>query len=159
MDTVKIKLLKYAFGFKPLSWREEFDIKYLPKQDRRRTQLAYALDEISGFKISSPAEAIKVMNAIPLSVISRVFILYRAAFPEPRIFSTVGLYKAPEPNKVVRKFEEVEEEREEIMDKVEREMEAKFGRKELLEQRERERELLRNSGLKGATKPTPDREK
>jgi len=157
MSTMKISLLKYEFIFRLLSWREELSMKFPPKQDKRRVQLAYALDEISGLKVNTPEEGLKVMNAIPLSVIHRVFILYRAAFLEPRVFTTIGLYKAPEPNKLVRTFEKVEEEREQIMDKVEREMETKFGRKELEEQRALEREVLKKSGMRGAVKATEDK--
>lgn len=157
MSTVEVKLLNFAFRFRPLTWREEFKIKYDPKKDRLRTMLAYALDEVSGLKITSIAEATKVLDAIPQTVINRVFILYKGDGPEPRIFTTTGLYKAPEPSKFTKKVEEVEEQRERVMDKVEAELEQKFGRAELDETIEMERLMAKNSKLRGVTKPSPDR--
>lgn len=157
MNTVEIKLLKYAFRFRQLSWREEFGIKYDPKKDRMRTMLAHALDEVSGLKVTTVDEATKVLNALPQSVVVRVFILYKGETPEPRLFTTTGLYRAPEPSKFVKKYEEIEEKRERVMDKVEAELEQKFGRKELDEQIELERRMAANSKLRGVTKPSPDK--
>src|SRR5271168_4992503 len=125
MNTIEIKLLKYTFLFRQLSWREEFGIKYDPKKDRMRTLLSHALDEVSGLKVTSVPEATKVLDALPQSVVVRVFILYKGETPEPRWFTTTGLYKAPEPSKFSRKYEEVEEKREEVMDRVESELERK----------------------------------
>jgi hypothetical protein len=156
MDTVEIKLLKYAFIFRQLTWRDEFKVKYDPKKDRFRSHLAAALVEVSGLKVNTAEEAMKVLDAMPQSVINRVFVLYKGGLPEPRIFSTVGLYKAPEPSRFVKKFEEVEEQRERVMDKIESEMEQKFGSKELEEAREVERLMAKNSKLRGVTKATPD---
>lgn len=157
MDTVEIKLLKYAFRFRQLTWREEFAIKFEPKKDRLRTLLAHALAEVSGLKVTTVDEATKVLDALPQSVVNRVFILYKGETPEPRLFTTTGLYKAPEPHKFVKKYEEIEEKRERIMDKVEAELEQKFGRKELDETIETERLMAKNSKLRGVSKPSPDR--
>ena len=156
MNTVEVKLLKYAFLFRQLTWREEFAIKYDPKKDRLRIHLAHALVNVSGLKVDSVTDATKVLDAIPQSIINRVFIMYKGDTPEPRIFSTTGLYKAPDPGKFVKKYEEIEEKRERIMDKVEAELEQKFGRKELDESIEVERLMAKNSKLRGVTKATPD---
>ncbi len=156
-SSIEIKLLKYAFRFRQLSWREEFGIKYDPKKDRMRTMLAHALDEVSGLKVASVADATKVLDALPQSVVVRVFILYKGETPEPRLFTTTGLYKAPEPTKFVKKYEEIEEKRERVMDKVEAELEQKFGRKELDETIEMERLMAKNSKLRGVTRPSPDK--
>ncbi len=157
MKSIEIKLLKYAFRFRQLTWREEFGIKYDPRKDRLRTILARALEDVSGLKVASLREAEKVMEAIPQSVVNRVFILYKGGTPEPRMFSTTGLYKAPEPSKFSKRYEEVEEKRERVMDKVEAELEQKFGRKELDETLEVERLMAKNSKLRGATRPSPDK--
>jgi hypothetical protein len=53
-------------------------------------------------------------------------------------------------------FLEAEQETDRIMDRVEREMEQKFGRKELEEAKELERQMARNSKLRGVTKSTPE---
>ena len=156
MDTVEIKLLKYKFRFRQLAWREEISIKIDPKKNRLRSLLSHALVEVSGLKFDTAESALKVLEAIPASVIQRVFILWRDAAPVSRLFTTVGLYKAPPPNQFVKEFEKIEEQREHIMDMVEQEMEKKFGRKELEEARAVERQMAINSKMRGATKPSGD---
>lgn len=156
MDTVEVKLLSYAFRFRQLRWREEFSIKFDPKKDRLRTILSYAMDEVSGIKVASPEEATRVLDAIPSAIIYRIFLIYKGSLPAPKFFKTVGLYKAPEPNKLIKKIQEAEQERDQIMDRVEREMEAKFGRKELQEARDMERLMIKNSQGRGLTPASPD---
>jgi len=158
MEPIEIKLLKYTFRFRPLSWREQSAVKFDPKKSRTRTLLSHALSEISGLKVKSSEEAAKVLEAIPASVIERVLILYRGAQPAPRTFTTVGLYKAPDLQKFAKNLETVEKQSERIMDKVEREMEQKFGRKELEEALEVERLMVKNSKLRGATRPSPEKQ-
>jgi hypothetical protein len=115
--------------------------------------------DISGRKINSVDDAKRALAPIPSSIIDRVFVIYKGSQADPLKFSTMGLYCAPEPRKLTKKFMEVEEEREKIMDKVEKEMEAKFGPAELREVREREREMLRNSKGRGLTPASPDGKK
>lgn len=156
MDTVEVKLLKYAFRFRPLSWREELGMVFPPKADRRRVLLSHALAEVSGLKVNTAADGLRVMDALPISVVHRVFILYRAALPDPRVFTTIGLYRAEEANAFHGRIERAEEETEKIMDRVEQEMAQKFGRRELAEQRAQEAEMLKNSKGVGLTKASPD---
>lgn len=156
MSTVEVKLLNYVFRFRQMKWREEFSIVFESNRDRLRTILAHALDEVSGLKVTSTKEALRVFDAIPSAIVYRIFLIYKGSQPESRIFKTVGLYQAPEPNRFIKKIEEAEQERETIMDRVEQEMAAKFGRKELLEARKRELEMLRNSNARGVTPATPD---
>jgi hypothetical protein len=156
MDTVEVKILKYVFRFRSLSWREETNIKFPKGENRLRTILSHALTEVSSLKVNTPMDAMKVLRVLPDTVVQRVFILYKGNFPTPRMFSTVGLYQAPEPGKLVQRIAEVEQQRDQIMDRVEREMEQKFGKQELAETREVERQMLKNSKMRGATRATPD---
>lgn len=155
MDSVEVKILQYVFRFRQMSWREETAIK-LKGMDRLRTILSYALIEVSGLKVDSKEDAHKVLNALPSTVVERVFILYKGSYAEPRRFATMGLYKAPAPGKLVKRMEEVEKQRESIMDRVEQEMETKFGRQEVQETLEAERQMLKNSKGRGLTHSTPD---
>lgn len=157
MDTVEVKLLQYTFRFRKMTWREEFDMRYDKDEERLRVYLASALEEVSGLKIKSVKEAKRVLAPIPMTVIQRVFVIYKGSLEEPRKFTTIGLYKAPEPKQFSMKFEQFEKETEQVMDRVEREMEQKFGRKELEEARELERQMARNSKLRGVTKSTPEK--
>jgi hypothetical protein len=156
MDTVEVKLLNYKFKFHQLRWREEFNIKFDPKKDRLRTILAHALAEVSGIKVNSVEDAERVLMPIPSAVIYRIFVVYKGTLPPARLFKTVGLYKAPEPSRLIKRIQEAEEEREQVMDRVERDMEAKFGRKELQEARQQELEMLKNSRGRGLTRATDE---
>jgi hypothetical protein len=156
MEIVEVKILKYVFRFRQLSWRDESAIRFEKGDNRLRAILSHALAEVSGLKIGSREDAMKVLRPLPDTIIQRVFVLYKGSFPMPRRFSTMGLYKASEPGKLVKRIAEVEEQRDRIMDRVEQELEAKFGKQELQEQLELERQMARNSKLRGATKATPD---
>jgi hypothetical protein len=160
-NTVEVKVLKYQFWFRPIHWREEFGIKPDPKLDRRRQVLAYALAEISvaktRLKINNMAEATKVFVAIPLSIIDRIFTVYKGSLPAPRVFKTLGLYRAPEPLKYSRRVEkEIRDQEDEAFKRAEELLENKYGKEELRETRELEAAILRGSKLRGATRATPD---
>lgn len=155
-QTIEVKLLQYTFHFRKMTWREEFGINYPKDVSRIKIYLASALSDISGLKVTSLEDALRVLAPIPVSVIQRVYIIYRGSLPEPHLFSTVGLYKAPEPKHMRVKFLEAEQETERVMDRVEKEMEEKFGRKELEEARELERQMAKNSKLRGVTKSSPE---
>jgi len=160
-NTVEVKVLKYQFWFRPIHWREEFGIKADPKLDRRRQLLAYALAEISvaktRLKINNMAEAIKVFAAIPVSIIDRIFTVYKGSLPAPCIFKTMGLYRAPEPLKYSRRVEqEIRNQEDEAFRRAEELLENKYGKEELRETRELEAAILKGSKLRGATRATPD---
>lgn len=157
MEPIKVTVLKYVFLFRPLHWREDFGIKHDPKIDRRRQVLARALVEISGLKIKDIKEANKVFAAIPISIIDRIFTVYKGSLPAPRVFKTIGLYKAPEPVKFSRRVEkELREKGDEAFSRAEELLESRYGKQELQETRELERAILRGSKLRGATRATPD---
>lgn len=157
METVEVKILNYTLHFRQLSWREETSVKFNKGENRLRTILSHALTEVSGLKVASPADAMKVLRVLPEAVVQRVFILYKGSTSPPRRFATVGLYRAPEPGKLVKRMAEVEEQRDQIMDRVEREMEQKFGKQEIMETLEAERQMMKNSKMRGATRATEDR--
>lgn len=160
-STVEVKVLKYQFRFRAIHWREEFGIKPDPKTDRRRQVLAYALAEITKnkktLKINNLSEATKVFAAIPISIIDRIFTVYKGSLPPPHIFKTMGLYRAPEPIKHSRRVEqEARSQEDEAFRRAEELLESKYGKEELRETRELEAAILRGSKLRGATKATPD---
>ena len=156
MEPIEIKILQYTFRFRQLSWREEAAIKFGKTDDRARVVLAHALVEVSGLKVGSLADAEKVLRPIPKTVIQRMIVMWRGSYPTPRRFTTTGLYKAPGTGVVAARLKQVEDQREEIMDKVEAEMRQKFGNQEIDEALEAERQMLRNSKMRGATRATPD---
>jgi len=156
MEPVEIKILQYTFRFRQLTWREEADMKFDKPENRLRVMLAHSMIDVSGLKVPTVEEALKVLRTIPATVIQRMWVIYKGSLPIPRRFSTVGLYKAPSPGNFVKRIEAVEKQRDAIMDKVELEMEQKFGARELAEAREVERQMLKNSKMRGATRATPD---
>ena len=156
-DTVEVKVLKYKFRFRPIHWREDFSIKADPKVDRRRQVLARALIEVSGLKVNNIEESARVFAAIPISIIDRIFTIYKGKLPPLRIFTTMGLYKAPEPIKFSRRVEkEIREKENETFNKAEGLLESKYSPQELKETRELERAILKGSKLRGASRPTAD---
>ncbi len=156
-NTVEVKVLKYKFRFRSIHWREDFSIKSDPKIDRRRQVLAHALVEVSGLKVNSIAEAMKVLTAIPISIIDRIFTIYKGSLPAPRVFKTLGLYKAPEPMRFSRRVEkEIRDRETDTFQRAEELLETKYGKQELQETRELERAILKGSKLRGATRATPD---
>jgi len=156
-NSVEVKVLKYNFRFKPIHWREEFAIKPDPKLDRRRQILAEALIEVSGLKVSGPKEALRVLAAIPVSIIDRIFTVYKGNLSAPRIFKTMGLYKAPEPLRYSHRVErEIRDQDDEAFRRAEELLESKYGKEELRETRELEMAILKGSKLRGATPATPD---
>ena len=112
VDTFSIKLAKYTYSFRQLKWREEFEIKLLPKIPPIRVNLAHALTSISGLPVNSVVEAIKVLEAIPYPLLERVWRLYRASFPPTKKFYTMNLYKAPTVDQFIDRVEADEEEQE-----------------------------------------------
>lgn len=156
METVEVKLLNYAFRFRKLSWREEFALKFDPKENKLRAVLAHALVEVSGFPINTVEDAKRVLTPIPSPIIDRIFIMYKGSLRAARTFSTMGLYRAPDAKKFTKKVMEVEKEREKVMDKVENEMAAKFGHQAIKETREVENEMLKRS-RRGLSKATPEK--
>jgi hypothetical protein len=155
MERLEIKLLNYNFVFRPLTWREEFGLD-LTRKDRLREFLAIALIEVAGLPVNTVEDAKRVLDAVPYTVLERVLVIYKGRQPKARLFHAVGLYRAPEPKKFRRVFEEETVKRDEAMDQVEREMEAKFGRQELEDAKEVDRRILEASKLRGASKPSPD---
>jgi len=148
---IEVKLLHYIFQFRRLSWREEFILKF-GREDPRKVILSTALDNISGLKISTVDEAMRIFCTIPEAVLRRIYIIYRYKLPKTRIFSTRDLYKAPEPSVYVGKIQQFEDQREEALDVLHSQMESTFGRKELREQRELESEILKKSEKRGAVR-------
>jgi hypothetical protein len=96
MNTVEVKLLKYKFTFRQLAWREEHAIKFEGK-DARRVLLSSALHEISGLAVTSYKEAYRVIEALPVPILNRVFVMYKGGLPNSREFTTLNLYQAPSP--------------------------------------------------------------
>jgi hypothetical protein len=157
MDTIEVKIFQYVFRFRQLSWREETSIQFPPNENRLRVILSYAMTEVSGLKVGTPEDAMKMLRVLPQAVLQRIYIMYKGKGPMPRKFASVGLYGAPAPGKLVRRMEEVEQQRDQVLDRVEREMEQKFGKQELADAREAERLMLKNSKMRGATRATDDR--
>lgn len=116
MDTIDVKLLQYKFTFRKLNWREEFSLKFDGK-DARRVILAHALHNISGFPVTSPDEAYRVIEALPVPILHRVFIIYKGGLPPPREFTTLNLYRAPNARSYSEQVAREEAEREAALHK------------------------------------------
>ena len=160
-ETVEVRLLHYTFRFRAIKWQEHAAIKFDKKKDPQRVLLAHALLEVAGIKPKTIEESMRVMDAIPMAIVDRVFKIWRGSFPPARKFTTAKLYCAPEPTQYSTKLA-VEEQEEDVQhDKLVRSMESKFGPQEVAETRELERKILagarrKDGGYRGATMPTED---
>jgi hypothetical protein len=163
LDQVEIKLLNYAFKFKKLYWREEFAIKLTPESYPPRIILAHALLEVSGIVPTDANEALRVLDAMPIAIVDRVYRIWKGSFPASRRFTASRLYKAPEPLFFANRAEIVKDEGDSEHDRMMRSAEAKFGSQQMNETRELEAKILsaaktRNGGYRGATLATTDKE-
>ena len=155
---VSVDILNYVLQFEPLTWRKEFAIN-IPKGSLvERVYLAHCLKEVidkqtqSHLKISNYSEAYQILLAIPSALVYRIYKIFKSSLPPSIDFHTAGLYQAPTPKKFYKKFEEDEEERDEIADRAQRELKSKFSGKELKEAADLDKQILKASGLKGAKK-------
>lgn len=155
MDDVKIQLAQYQFTFRRLLWKEEFGLKP-GKKDPRRVLLATALVDISGLKVNDLKEALRVIAEIPRPILERVYVIYRGSLTDDRQFKTRSLYKAPEPQAYQTRVYEAEEAAEQVHDVVMERAEQQFGKQELEEAKEVERQVMEGARKRGtADRPFP----
>src|SRR5208337_2035019 len=100
-------------------------------KDQTRVYLANALVEVSGLPIKSLAEAVKLIDALPHAIATRVFRIYKGQCPPNHHFSTAALFKAPEPAKYAVLVEKNEDDLDDMADRARASLEARFGRKEV----------------------------
>jgi hypothetical protein len=116
MTTIEVNLLSYKFSFRKLCWREEFALKFDKRRDPRRIILAAALVTVSGLEVPSFGEAYRVIETLPVPILSRVFIIYKGSLSSPKKFSTANLYRAPEPSKYAERVKKEEQQQEAWLD-------------------------------------------
>ena len=161
-NDVEIRLLSYKFRFKRLFWQEELSVRPSKGEDPVRSVLAHALAEVSGLRPESTKKAQEVIDAIPEAIVTRVWKVYRGSMPPARRFSTVGLYTAPEPSAHMARLQE-DEVADDAHDRVVREMESRFGKREVAEEAALSRRVVAaarkgdGAGFAGASQPTPDK--
>ena len=68
------------------------NIKVDPAVDQRRTLLAHALVDVSGTTFSS-SDALKILEHIPLPVVSGMWVLYRRRLRFPSIWQALCLWR------------------------------------------------------------------
>jgi hypothetical protein len=156
MTTVEVKLLNYTFRFRKLTWREETAIKIPKGKSQVRPVLVTALVNVSGLDVKSPEEAKKVIAALPTPVADRVYRIYKGLLPPNQKFETAALYQAPEPSIYVKRVVAEEDVVDEASDRVMKKMEQSFGKRELEEAAEVDRQIVQGSQLRGAVRLNPE---
>jgi hypothetical protein len=155
--TVDVQLLGYKFQFRQLTWKEELRLAVAPgKNSVIRAVLSHALEDVSGLPVKDPKEAAKIFATMSSPVVRRVFFVYKGSLPPNRRFETAGLYCAPEPSVYVKRIIEDEDIAEQEADRVVQNLENQFGKKELAEAAEVDRQIVKASKLRGAVKVTPE---
>jgi hypothetical protein len=153
--TVEVKLLNYTFHFRKLTWREESSLKIPKGKSQVRPVLAAALVNVSGLEVKSPEEAGRVVAALPQPVAERVYRIYKGLLPPNWKFETAGLYRAPEPSIYVKRVVAEDDVIDEASDRVMKKMEQDFGKEELREAAEIDRQIVKGSKLRGAVRLIP----
>ena len=149
MATVEIPLNSFRYHFRRLTWREELKIPFSKTEDQRLTFLAQALNDVSGLKIASAADARKILTQLPPAIFWRIWIIYRGGLPEDRFFSTQGLYKAPDQKAYIKRLYADEQAIDERVDAATRHLEEQFGRAEVQEARAQENQLFQHAKAAG----------
>lgn len=158
MGLIEIILLNYRFKFRRLYWKEEFQLA-ANGRDERRVLLAAALTEVSGLPIKDFNEAYRVLDAMPTPILHRVFIIYKGKQPPTREFATRNLYAAPEPSAYGVHLGEASEAADKATDTLVARMEQQFGKKEVEEAAEVDRQIVRASKLRGAVPKLDDEDR
>jgi hypothetical protein len=148
-DLITVPLANFEFKFRRLVWKEEFEMK-TKGLDEKCVYLATALVEVSGLKIKNFQDAYRLMTSLPTPILSRVLIVYKGMQPENQHFTTGNLYKAPDPIQFTRRREAIRDDAETTSDALVKRMESTFGKKELAEAAEIDRQIVRGSGHRGA---------
>lgn len=159
MNSVEVRLLRYKFRFRNLTWREELHLTIPPGKNPTRIVLAHALEDVSGLPVKSVEEAAKVFAAMPIPVVSRVYRIYKGLLPASRRFETAGLYRAPDPSVYVKRVAEDDDVVDQASDRVMQRMEQNFSKQELAEAADIDRQILKASKLRGAVKINPEKTK
>jgi len=155
METVEVILANFRFVFRRLFWKDEFALQ-TGDRDGRRVVLAAALLEVSGLKVNGFDEAYRIFESLSEPVLHRVFLVYKGKQPDTRRFTTHNLYCAPEPAAYGTLISETEDLAEKKADMLVKRMEQQFGREELEEAAEVDRQVVASSGLKGAVRKFAD---
>jgi hypothetical protein len=154
---VPIKLGKYRFSFRSLTWKDELQLERNKKRDYRRVVLAQALEKIEVIAankeplevpFSTLEEAYKILDAIPITLVEKAFIVYKGGLPENKKFSAISLYQAPEPSDYNKRVVEQETELETEIDQAMVNAERTFGKQAVNEALEIENQIVAGSRKK-----------
>jgi len=153
-DFIEIKILSYTFKFKRLTWEDYMSLAK-DQEDFRRSILIKALVEVSG-KIMAPSESTSVIDTLPKSMKEKVYKIFIGSQDERRKFSAPLLWEAPSAIDHLNSLGKEEEQRDKVIDGIEEQLEKKFGKEALEEERQLNQQILKKSGYKGAIKLAND---
>ena len=141
-----MKLLNHIFKFKRLTWMDY--VKLQSSLDRKGI-LAKSLVEISG-KLMTFQESQIVLKALPSDIIAKVYTIFIGSQDERRKFSSTPLWEAPSALEHVENLKKDEDSKDAAVSMVEKQLEEKFGKEALDEEKEINRQIIQKSGYKGA---------
>lgn len=147
-DIIEVKLLNHLFKFKRLTWEEYLSLGF---QIDRKMVLCKALKEVSGKSVTLE-DATKIITSIPTAISDRVYTIFIGSQDDRRKFTAPPLWQAPNAVEHVTRLQKEEVDKDKIISEVEKQLETKFGKEALEEEREINRRIVQNSGYKGAIK-------
>lgn len=151
-EEVEMTVLNHVFRFRRLKWQDMASVNTWILEHTMAERLAvtsHALFNVSGRDIT-PAEAVKILVALPRAAQETVFKFYRGSLDPHRMFDTVPLYAAPDAVTYSRRILEEEAETDKQVDELEEFLTAKFGRREVEEELEMGRRIVEGTGYAGA---------
>ena len=145
-EEIKIDLKGHEFNFRRITWKESLlSIKKTSKLE----VMAAALVSVAGTKVGYD-DAHKILKSLPLPIQDRLYIIYLGYQDDRRLMSATIPWSAPEAVDFKAELDKEEAEKDEMLSDVEENFAKQFGKQALKDEQELSREIIRNSGYKGA---------
>lgn len=144
-ETVEVTLKSYSFKFRRLTWRDTFSSKKTSKVE----VLAQALISVA----DTPTDyegALKILRSLPIPIQDRVYVIYIGSQDERRLLTSLPPWSAPEAIEYKETLDKEEAQLDSMISESEEAFANQYGRQALDEERELSREIIKNSGYKGA---------
>ena len=144
---VEIKLLNHILKLRRLTWGDYMNLTF--EKEFRKVVLSAALVEVSG-KPFTPAETLILLNTLPAALIDKIYTIYIGSLDDRRKFSSKSLTEAPTALEFSARMETEQNNQRREVDEVEQQLEARFGRQALEEEKALSARILQQSNYKKA---------
>jgi hypothetical protein len=145
-EEIPIELKGYKFIFRRMTWKESLSNT---KKFSKLEVMATALHSVAGTPMNYE-DAFKVLKSLPIPIQERLYIIYMGSQDDRRLLTAPIPWSAPEAVEFKAELEREEAQKDEMLSDVEESFAKQFGKQALKDEMELSREIIRNSGYKGA---------